>query len=409
MYERILVRYGDLNLKGKNKKSFSDRIDRLIREKLADFPVSYDFRHDRMFVLLNGVEGETVMNRLDRVSGIYSYSPITKCAVDLDEIARTAIQMIERKTGGSTTTFKVETKRADKQFPQTSQDISRELARRILPACPFLTVEVHDPKLVLSIEIRPEGAYLFTEQIRAMGGYPVGVGGKGLLMLSGGIDSPVAGYLAMKQGIEVECIHFESTPLTAIESVQKAIDIVEVLADYAPYAKMKLHLVPFEPLHRKIIEHIPESFIITVMRRMMYRIAEQVANRHDCLCVLNGESIGQVASQTLESMDVIGSVCDRLVIRPLATYDKIDIIAIARKIGTFDISNRAFEDCCTVYLPKNPVIRPSRKLAQHYETFFDYEPLVAAAVEGVRTLTLSPKEHFDIASKGLVVKEALAG
>ncbi|HAQ56145.1 MAG TPA: tRNA 4-thiouridine(8) synthase ThiI [Acholeplasmatales bacterium] len=407
MYERILVRYGDLNLKGKNKKVFSDRIDRLIREKLAAFPVSYDFRHDRMFVILNGVESDAVMSRLDRVSGLYSYSPITKCAVDLDEIAKTAVSMIERKTGGKATTFKVETKRADKQYPQTSQEVSRELARRILPSCPNLAVEVHDPELVLSIEIRPEGAYLFTEQIRAMGGYPVGIGGKGLLMLSGGIDSPVAGYLAMKQGVEIECLHFESTPLTAIESVQKAIDIVEILSDYAPYSKMKLHLVPFEPIHQKIIEHIPESFIITVMRRMMYRIAEKVALRHDCLCVLNGESIGQVASQTIESMDTIGSVCDVLVLRPLATYDKIDIISVARKIGTFDISNRAFEDCCTVYLPKNPVIRPSRKLALHYETFFDYEPLVTAAIEGVKTLTLTPREHFDIASKGLVVKEAL--
>jgi len=168
---------------------------------------------------------------------------------------------------------------------------------------------------------------------------------------------------------------------------------------------MKLHLVPFAALHRKLIETIPESYLITVMRRMMYRIAARVAAGHDCLCVVNGESVGQVASQTLESMDVIGSVTDVLVLRPLATYDKLDIMAIARRIGTLDVSNRAFEDCCTVYLPKNPVIRPSRRLAEHYEGFVDYAPLLEEAVDAVRTLTLVPDGHVDIASRGLVVGE----
>ncbi|MFA5006939.1 MAG: tRNA uracil 4-sulfurtransferase ThiI [Candidatus Izemoplasmatales bacterium] len=405
MYERILVRYGDLNLKGKNKKSFTDRVDRLIREKLAAFPVAYDFRHDRMYVVLNGADATAVMARLDRVSGLYSYSPITRCAVDLDAIADVAVGLIGEKTGGRPTTFKIETKRADKQYPLTSQEISPALAARILPRCPFLQVRIHDPELVLSVEVRPDGGYLFTESIRAMGGYPVGSGGKGLLLLSGGIDSPVAGYLSMKQGIEIECIHFESTPLTPIESVQKVVDIVEILSDYAPHARMKLHLVPFEALHRKLIEHVPDSYLITIMRRMMYRIASRVAADHGCLCILNGESVGQVASQTLESMDVIASVTDTLVVRPLATYDKLDIMAIARRIGTLDVSNRAFEDCCTVYLPKNPVIRPTRRLAAHYEEFFDYAPLVEAAVAGIRTIQLAPEDRLDVASRGLVVAE----
>jgi len=408
MYERLLVRYGDLNLKGKNKKVFTDRIDRLIREKLAGLPVGFDFRHDRMYVILNGVPLEDAVRRLDFVSGLYSYSPISRCGVDVDEIALLAVDMIRRRTAGKPTTFKVETKRADKDYPLTSQQISPLLARKILPSVPELVVEVHDPELVLSVEIRPDGAYLFTEQIRAMGGYPVGIGGKGLLMLSGGIDSPVAGYLAMKQGIEIECVHFESTPLTAIESVQKVIDIVEIIAAYAPFSRMKLHLVPFAPLHSEILQKIPDSYRITVMRRMMYRIATGIAAKRDCLCIVNGESVGQVASQTIESMGAIGAVTDVLVLRPLATYDKIDIMAVARRIGTLDVSNRPFEDCCTIYLPKNPAIRPSRELALHLEERIEFRSMVEAAVAGTRTLTLSPAEHFDIAAKGVVVAECLS-
>jgi thiamine biosynthesis protein ThiI len=406
MDEHLLVRYGDLNLKGKNKKDFIDRIDRLIREKLDGFPVAFDFRHDRMYVILNGVPSADVIHRLDLVSGLYSYSPVTKCAVDLDEIAAVAVSLIKAKVHGPTT-FKVETKRADKNYPLTSQEISPLLARKILPQVPELKVEVRDPGLLLSVEIRTDGAYLFTEQIRAMGGYPVGTAGKGLLMLSGGIDSPVAGYLAMKQGIEIECIHFESTPLTSIESVQKVIDIVEILSAYAPYGRMRLHLVPFAALHSEILSLVPESYRVTVMRRMMYRIAEKVARQKTCLCIVNGESVGQVASQTVESMDVIGSVADILVLRPLATYDKIDIMAVARKIGTLDVSNRPFEDCCTIYLPKNPVIRPSRAMAERFEEKIDYVPLVDAAAAGVRTLSLTTDAAFDIASRGIIVTECL--
>jgi len=407
MYERLLVRYGDLNLKGKNRHHFIDAVDRLIREKLAELVVRLDFRHDRMYVILGDTPYEEVIRRLNRVSGLYSYSPISKCAVDLDEIARLAVLMIDRKTEKKPTTFKVETKRADKTYPLTSQEISPLLADRILPAAPYLIVDVHHPELVLSVEIRPDGAYLFTEQIRGMGGYPVGIGGKALLMLSGGIDSPVAGWLTMKQGVEIECLHFESTPLTAIESVQKVIDIVEILAAYAPYSRIRLHLVPFEPLHAEIIRRIPESYLITIMRRMMYRIAAGVVETTGCLAIVNGESIGQVASQTLESMACISRVTDRLVLRPLATYDKVDIMAIARRIGTFDISIRPFEDCCTVYLPKNPVIRPDATIAESLEAAFEYEPMVAAAIAGVKTLVLTPGDHFDITARGLVVKECL--
>jgi len=238
-----------------------------------------------------------------------------------------------------------------------------------------------------------------------MGGYPVGIGGKALLMLSGGIDSPVAGYLTMKQGVEIEAIHFESTPLTSIESAQKAIDLVEILARYAPHDRIKIHLVPFAKLHGEIIANIPESYIITIMRRMMYRIATAILLKNDCLAIVNGESIGQVASQTLESMNAINKVTDAVVLRPLATYDKVDTMKLARMIGTLDISNRPFEDCCTVYLPKNPVIRPSVSAAEHYETGFAFLPLMEEAIAQTKSVVLRADQHLDITGKGITVGE----
>jgi thiamine biosynthesis protein ThiI len=241
-----------------------------------------------------------------------------------------------------------------------------------------------------------------------MGGYPVGIGGKGLLMLSGGIDSPVAGYLAMKQGVQIECIHFESTPLTSIESAQKAIDLVEVLAQFAPHDRIKIHFVPFAKLHAEIISKIPESYLITIMRRMMYRIATKIMEQNDCLAIINGESIGQVASQTLESMGVITKVTDALVLRPLATYDKLATIKIARMIGTLDISSRPFEDCCTVYLPKNPVIRPNVETALKNEAFLDYQPLVDEAVRETKSVILRFGQHLDLTSSGITVGESLS-
>lgn len=408
MYERLLIRYGDLNLKGKNIKYFIDKANHLIREKLSGINVGFDFRHDRVYIMLNENDPLVVIERLNRVSGLYSYSLISKCAIDMDEIAHLALEMIAEKTRNLPTTFKVETKRADKNYPLTSQEISPIVAGKILSVAKNLTVDVHHPELTLNVEVRNDGAYLFMGQIKAMGGYPVGIGGKGMLMLSGGIDSPVAGYLAMKQGVEIECLHFESTPMTSIESVQKAIDLVEVLAKYAPHDKIKIHIVPFATLHSAIIANIPEPYIITIMRRMMYRIAEVIMRKNDCLCIINGESIGQVASQTLESMKCINLVTQALIIRPLAIFDKLTTMKIAQEIGTIEISNRPFEDCCTVYLPKNPVIRPSVELAEYYETLLDYKPKIDESVVNTKTLLLRTSKHFDITGMGISVGEGLS-
>ena len=405
MYERILVRYGELTLKGKNKHLFVAKVVELIKSKLTGLNVTIDKRHDRLYIELNQESEVEVIKRLNRVSGLHSYSLITKCNVDIDEIATIAIEMIKPKIKEDIVTFKVETKRADKSYPLTSQQLSPKIASKILRTIPNLKVDVHNPSLTLFVEVREDGAYIYIDQIKGMGGYPVGIGGKALLMLSGGIDSPVAGYLTMKQGIEIECVHFESTPMTSIESVQKTIDLVEKLSIFAPHNKIKLHMVPFEAIHSSIMTSIPESYLVTIMRRMMYRIATDLLKKTKSLAIVNGESIGQVASQTLESMACATEVTNALVIRPLATYDKSDIMSIARTIETLDISNRPFEDCCTVYLPNNPTIRPSLKLANNFEKMFDYQPMIKQAVDKTVTIQVSAYDHIDILGKGLTVEE----
>ncbi len=351
MYNYIMIRYGDLTLKGKNQKQFRMTINNQIKNKLSDLDIQLEFQHDLVYAKLNDVSPEDVIERLHYISGLSSYSKVIKCEYDLDLIAKNAIEIIKYEYQEEEIKFKVETKRADKRIPLTSLEISQYVSRKILPATTNLKVDVHNPDFILNIEVRRDATYIYTDRIKGMGGFPVSIGGKALVLLSGGIDSPVSAYLAMKKGLEIECIHFESTPMTSIESAQKVIDLTEKLAKYAPELKIKLHMVPFHKLHEQIIFNIPESYVITIMRRMMYRIATEIAKRNDCLALVSGDSVGQVASQTLESMIAIQAVTDMLVLRPLSTYDKLVIMKIAKNIDTLNISNRPFSDCCTVYVP----------------------------------------------------------
>jgi thiamine biosynthesis protein ThiI len=291
----------------------------------------------------------------------------------------------------------------------TSQEVTRDISRRILPQLPNLIVDVKEPECTLDIELRDDGhAYLFVGQEYGMGGFPAGTAGKGLLLLSGGIDSPVAGYLAMKKGLELELIHFESTPLTSIEAAQKAVDLAAILAKYAPDNRLRLHMIPFEPLHAKLLEVIPESYTITIMRRMMYRIATRLAEARKLDLLVNGESLGQVASQTVESMKTISLSTDALILRPLVTYDKNDIIKIAREIGTFEVSNRPFEDCCAIYVPKSPVIRPDAAFASMLERKADFEPFLAQCVQNVNTVVVKAGSPIDLPGRGVTVTQALS-
>ena len=402
IYDRILVRYGDLTLKGRNQNMFLKKVQNLTRNKLRDLDVKLDCTHSRIYVLLNGVDYKEVIKRLDTVSGLSSYSLVCRCDSNIDSINELALKLV-KETITKPVSFKVECKRADKTFPLTSLEVPKVTSAYVLKNTNNLTVDVHNPEVTLTIEIRSEGTFLYTEEIKAMGGFPVGVAGRGLLMMSGGIDSPVAGYLAMKQGIEVEVVHFESTPLTSIESAQKVIDLAKKLAIYASNNKIKVYMVPFVKMHQALLNYVDESYNITIMRRMMYRIASRIAKEKEILCLINGESVGQVASQTLDSMFVINNVTNIPVLRPLVTYDKNDIIKISRMIDCFDISIKPFEDCCTVYVPKNPVIKPNLEKCVELESKFDYEKIIDDIVANTKYLMISNTTDIDLASYGLEV------
>ena len=408
IYNKILVRYGDLTLKGRNRKIFVSRVVNLVKEKLEGLKTTLEITHDRIYVSINGEDTNEIVKRLSYVSGLSSYSLVVRVdtTTDMQAIKEAAVNLINEQIKGDVK-FKIESKRSDKTFPLTSLEISKEVSSYVLKHCNNLHVDVHNPEETLYIELRNKDTYLYLKDIKGMGGFPVGVAGKGLLMLSGGIDSPVAGYLAMKQGVEIECVHFESTPLTSIESAQKVIDLVKKMAKYAPKNRIKIHFVPFKELHMALLENVPESYNITIMRRMMYRITSKLCDKFGALCIVNGESVGQVASQTLGSMNTINSVTNTPIIRPVVTYDKNEIIRIARKIDTYEISIKPFEDCCTVYVPKSPATAPTIEKSVLFEKSFDYETLVDIAVENVKTVTIDVDSDLDLSFLGLEVRNVL--
>jgi len=404
MNEQILVRYGDLMLKGRNKRTFVKEMRENVKRKVNNPHVEYIDMHDRMFVVLNGEDANEILRDLQLVSGLHSFSLVSVTENNLDDIIALAKRLIADEIKVDVT-FKIETIRALKSFPMTSTEVSQSIAGEILRSSELLHVDVHNPEVVLFVEIRQEGALVYLNKIKAMGGFPYGLAGKGLLMLSGGIDSPVAGYLSMKQGVELECIHFESSPLTSIESAQKAIDLGKELAKYTKFDSIKVHMVPFMKIHQDLLENVKESYMITIMRRMMVRISEQVALRQRALAIITGESIGQVASQTLESMHTINDVTSFPIIRPLATYDKQEIIEISKEINCYEISIRPFSDCCTVYVPKSPAIHPRAYIASRYEKYIDMT-LIKETVDQVMTFEVSRDTSLDLSQLGFTVKEA---
>lgn len=406
MKDMFLLRFGDLVLKGKNKPTFINQVRRILKEKLKGLNVEYEFQHDRIIIHTEKDERDKVIKSLNYVSGLHSYSMIYRTTNQIDEIAKLAKEVIlsESKKPGS---MKIETKRADKRFPMTSLEISQAVSKIILPELQGFTVDVKNPEYKLEIEVRHDGAYIFMSKVPLLGGFPIGLNGKGLVMLSGGIDSPVAAYLMMKQGVEVELFHFESTPLTPLESVQKVIDISKKLAHFMPKNTIKLHLVPFIHIHETILSKVSDPYIITIMRRMMYRLAERYALSHNILALVNGESVGQVASQTLDSIRVVENVTNIPILRPVITDDKNRIIDISKKIDTFDISIRPFSDCCAIYVPKNPITHPKLEKCLEEEQKFDFEPLLKEALEGIETLYIKPDTELIIADFGFEVKDAI--
>lgn len=380
MNKMIMIKYGELTTKKANRNVFIHLLKENIETMLEGLTVSIQKDRVRMYIYCEENSLEEVVSRLGKVFGIHGIVVCHKVNTNIEDIEKKALELLKEDTYK---TFKVETKRADKTFSIPSMEFNHKMGGFILKNT-SLKVDIHQPDVLLHIEIRHEGTYLYTNEIRGLGGYPVGIQGKGLLMLSGGIDSPVAGYLALKRGVSIDCVYFDSPPHTSIEAKNKVIALTRILNTYSFH--IRLFVVPFTELQEAIYKNVPDSYIITIMRRMMYRIAERLAIKNKEKIILNGESIGQVASQTLTSMQVINAVTCMPVIRPVACMDKLEIIALANKIGTYETSILPFEDCCTIFLPKHPVIHPMIEKVKQIEEKFLFEPFIEKAVQNVEVI-----------------------
>ncbi len=390
-YENILIRYGELTTKGKNKKDFIRRLADNMRQALSSFPdLTFEQTRDHIYIHLHGTDPKEITPILKNVFGIRSFACSLKVDNDIEAIKEAARQVMADKSG----TFKIAARRANKNFPLHSDDINRQVATVILKNYgDKLKVDVHDPDYEVIVEVRDHNTYIMYETILGAGGYPVGVGGKALLMLSGGIDSPVAGYLTMKRGVQIEAIHYASMPYTSQEALNKVKELTRLISGYQ--GQIRLHVIPFTDIQLQIYKYADESYAITLMRRMMYRLAEMVSEKRKCLAIVNGESIGQVASQTLDSMNAINCVVTMPVIRPLVAYDKLEIIELARKIGTYETSILPYEDCCTIFDPKDPVTKPKKEKCEMFESRFDWQPMLEKAVENMETVIINPSSRFD--------------
>lgn len=392
MEKLILIKYGELTTKKGNRNLFIKILTKNIEEMLQNYDVNIIKNRVRMFIEVKDQKFDEVVKQLQKVFGLHSIVICEKVnAKDIEELKKIAFKMLEQETFD---TFKVVTDRADKTYPIKSMEVSRQVGGYLLKHLQNKKVDIHHPQLTLHIEIRTDGTYFYTKEVEGIGGYPVGIQGKGILMLSGGIDSPVAGYLALKRGVQIECIYFDSPPHTSIEAKNKVLTLASILNEYSGH--IKVHVIPFTKLQEAIFKNCDPTYMITIMRRMMYRITERLAKKRNCKIIVNGESIGQVASQTLTSMNVINEVTNMPVIRPVACMDKLEIIRMSEKIGTYETSILPFEDCCTIFVPKHPVIHPDLKKAREMETTFDYESLIQECLKNVVTISNFEEESSDL-------------
>ncbi|WP_462411304.1 tRNA uracil 4-sulfurtransferase ThiI [Neobacillus sp. Marseille-QA0830] len=392
-YDRILIRYGEISTKGRNRKKFVDKLRKSVRIALSPFPkVKIEASHDRMYVLLNGENGIEIVEKLKHIFGIQSFSPAVKVRKDLDELKQASLDLVSALFLEGQT-FKVTAKRSDKTFELNTDEINHALGGHLLQNVPGIKVDVKHPDINLRVEVRKEAIYLSCQTIQGAGGLPTGSSGTAMLMLSGGIDSPVAGFLSMRRGLEIEAVHFFSPPFTSERAKEKVIDLTKKLAGIYG-SPITLHIVPFTDVQQAIREQVPENYTMTSTRRMMLRITDELRQKREGLAIITGESLGQVASQTLESMFAINEVTNTPILRPLISMDKNDIIKIAQEIDTLEISNRPFEDCCTIFVPASPKTRPKREKVMQYESFFDFDPLIHKAVQEVESLVIQPnREH----------------
>ncbi|CAM5202279.1 putative tRNA sulfurtransferase OS=Ureibacillus acetophenoni OX=614649 GN=thiI PE=3 SV=1 [Ureibacillus acetophenoni] len=388
MNKEVLIRYGELSTKGRNKKEFISRLRDNIRYTFKEIsPLAIHTERDRMHIQIeNNEQMAILMEKLPKVFGIQSFSPVAICDKNLDAMKSLAIEIM-KDFKDRNITFKVEVRRSDKSFPHESHEIQREIGGAVLRHYEKLTVQVKKPEVELRIEVRKDAIYMMAQIIQGAGGMPVGSNGKSLLMLSGGIDSPVAGYMMMKRGVRLEAIHFFSPPYTSQNSLEKVKVLANELSKFG--YKIRLHVIPFTDIQVLIKDRVPENMIMTTTRRMMMKVADKVREEIGALGIVTGESLGQVASQTLESLTAINDVTNTPILRPLIGYDKLEIIDIAEKIGTYETSIQPFEDCCTIFTPANPKTKPKVDKVNYYESFTDFDALIEKSVQN-RELYIFP-------------------
>lgn len=391
-YDEIMVRYGELSTKGHNKKHFIDRLGVNVRDALHNLTnVKVHPKPDRLHVVLNGEDSDEVIKRLKKVFGIQTFSPSVKVEKNYEAVKKAALELMANNVDGNST-FKVETKRSDHHFAIGTFEMNRRLGGDILDHFSQLTVDVHHPDITVLVEVRLDGIYLSCEVIHGAGGLPVGTAGRGMMMLSGGIDSPVAAYLAMKRGVSLEMVHFYSPPYTSEQALAKAKELTARLAGYC--GSIRFIQVPFTEIQETIKEKVPEGYLMTIQRRFMLRLAVAIAKKRHGLAIFNGESLGQVASQTMESMRTIEEVTNLPVLRPVLSFDKTEIIKIAEKIDTYDLSILPYEDCCTVFTPPSPKTKPRIDRAQKYEKNLDIEGLMQRSMDGIKITKIHAGDEF---------------
>ncbi|MBR2245892.1 MAG: tRNA 4-thiouridine(8) synthase ThiI [Bacilli bacterium] len=386
----ILIKYGELNTKKGNRNYFINTLYKNVRNSLKDYDVKISKDRARMYIEFKDKDLDSIKSIIDKIFGIYKYHIAYIVNTNIDDIKSKVLEIVKKEDFN---TFKVESSRSYKEFELNSLELSKTLGGVILKNIDNIKVDVHNPELLVSVEVREKNSYIYLNSYMGSGGYPVGVQPKGMLMLSGGIDSPVAGYLALKRGMTLDAVYFEAIPHTSIEARNKVITLAKKLIPYG--GSINLHIVNFTKIQEEIYKNCHSNYVITIMRRMMYRIMEKIVNKYDGCVIVNGESIGQVASQTLTSMRVINDVTSIPVIRPVACLDKLEIIDIAQKIDTYETSILPYEDCCTVFVPKHPVINPTIEASRIEESKFNYEEMIEEAVDSIETIEINDnKDEF---------------
>ena len=389
MNNLILIKYGELTTKGDNLKVFINTLYNYLKNKLKNIETNIIKERGRMYIEFNELDLDTLKKVLSNTFGILAYNIAYKVNTDESLIKDKVLSLLKEIDFN---TFKVVTNRRDKNFAIKSMDFNRVIGGHILKNIKDINVDVHNPDIYINIEINKDDTYIYFNEIKALGGYPVGVQGKSLLMLSGGIDSPVAGFLSLKRGITIDAIYFEAIPHTSLNAREKVITLAKELLKYSP--SFNLYVVPITALQEEIYKNLDNDYLITILRRMMYRIAEQIAIKNKHVALINGESIGQVASQTLTSISVVNEVVKIPIIRPLACFDKLEIIDISKKINTYETSILPFEDCCTVFVPKHPVINPKLNKCIEMEQKIDYKSLINEAIDNTFIIKIDESSDY---------------